>query len=886
MTLASENLDAYHCCEGIRNLTPEPHPNRPGLSALAYRVGTHSSFKATMLARIAEMPSLGMLGTREDSDFTVALMDAWATVSDVLSFYVERIANEAFIRTATETRSIQELARSIGYEPQPGVAASTYLAFIVEDSPGGADNVPIPAGTRAQSIPDGDELPQTFETTDALLAHPQWNALRPRQSEPQRLTRDICSPGSFCTLYFLGTDTRLDPGDWVLLRAPERADPGDSGAVGNVPLQVLKVAPDLEQQHTRVEVMRPQPPASGQSPADSFPGAVTSSMESGPSTPVVFDSGLSESDAGPQLPEFTNMLPPPPAVFTEPFTLSGASAAALSDEYAWSTQDRALFERMHGLEDGQLAKYVNRSVVEPEPDEETGVFAMRVETAPFGHNAPRWETLPFDWRIAPPDATTIYEHNWDRVNVADSNLDSWEITREGATPAGVGRSYKKIYGESDQDNDIILLDGAFSKFLPESWIILKGSGNHDGIATFRVTKAEVVSRADFALNGSVTALTLTQQEDNVATIDAFRLRTTTIYAQSEALTLAGKPIDKPVSGDKIEFDRILEPPVLPGQPVIVSGTPTGVKDIIEHELAVVAAVPPVGAEGYTKLVFAEKLKREYQRASVTVNANVALATHGERRDEVLGGGDASRSFQALPLSHAPLTYTSSSVPGGVTSTLELRVNGLLWQEAANFFGLGPEDRRYVLHRDEQGKTYAVFGDGRTGKRLPTGFENVSVSYRSGLGAAGNLSAGKITILGSQPRYLREVNNHVPATGGTDPEPRSETQRNAPNSVRTFGRIVSLRDFEDFARAFAGVAKARAALLAGPNGQVVHLTIAGEGGASVPTDSALYTDLLVAMDRVRDPQQRLLVASYENLYFDITKIFISISRPGCACTRIT
>ena len=60
--------------------------------------------------------------TRADSDFTIALCDAVATTLDVLSFYQERIANENFLRTATERRSILELARLIGYELAPGVA--------------------------------------------------------------------------------------------------------------------------------------------------------------------------------------------------------------------------------------------------------------------------------------------------------------------------------------------------------------------------------------------------------------------------------------------------------------------------------------------------------------------------------------------------------------------------------------------------------------------------------------------------------------------------------------------------------------------------------------------------------------------------------------------
>ena len=56
-------------------------------------------------------------------------------MGDVLTFYGERIATESYLRTATERRSILELARLIGYELKPGVAASTLVAFTVEDPP-------------------------------------------------------------------------------------------------------------------------------------------------------------------------------------------------------------------------------------------------------------------------------------------------------------------------------------------------------------------------------------------------------------------------------------------------------------------------------------------------------------------------------------------------------------------------------------------------------------------------------------------------------------------------------------------------------------------------------------------------------------------------------
>src|SRR5215210_3041366 len=214
-------LDECGCCEGIEVGTPAEVYNRPGLSAIAYRIGTHARFKRSMLARLSDsrLPVLRDLNTRDDDDFAVALLDAWATVADVLTFYSERIANESYLRTATERVSLLQLARLIGYELRPGVAASTHLAFELEDTPdvpGVPRVVNLDVGTKVQSLPGQDELPQTFETVEKIEARPEWNTLRPRPSVPTKPDQDDTE------VYLKGVTTGLSPGDGLLLVGTER----------------------------------------------------------------------------------------------------------------------------------------------------------------------------------------------------------------------------------------------------------------------------------------------------------------------------------------------------------------------------------------------------------------------------------------------------------------------------------------------------------------------------------------------------------------------------------------------------------------------------------------------------------------------------------------
>jgi hypothetical protein len=159
---------------------------------------------------------LNDLLTREKDDPSIALLDAWAMVVDVLTFYQERIANEGYLRTATERRSIIELAREVGYRLRPGVAASVYLALTVEKN----EQIVIePYEVRAQSVPGPGELPQSFENIEKIDARGRWNKLVPRLTQPQDTKKLTTSAqdGSAGKLYLKGISTGLNQGDPLLV---------------------------------------------------------------------------------------------------------------------------------------------------------------------------------------------------------------------------------------------------------------------------------------------------------------------------------------------------------------------------------------------------------------------------------------------------------------------------------------------------------------------------------------------------------------------------------------------------------------------------------------------------------------------------------------------
>jgi hypothetical protein len=192
---------------------------------------------------------------------------------------------------------------------------------------------------------------------------------------------------------------------------------------------------------------------------------------------------------------------------------------------------------------------------------------------------------------------------------------------------------------------------------------------------------------------------------------------------------------------------------------------------------------------------------------IDVYYNLLKVTRGKTvAKEILGSGDASTPSQSFPLSQSPVTWLMKGATPA--STVKVRVDGEPWTEVASFYGQQPDAQVFVTREGVDGKTHVDFGDGINGARLPTGVNNVVADYRVGAGAA-SPGADKLTVIAKPWPGLRALKNPVAVSGGADSEPASQIRRYAPRSVLTFGRAVSVYDYESLAAQAPGVARARA-----------------------------------------------------------------------------
>ena len=176
------------------------------------------------------------------------------------------------------------------------------------------------------------------------------------------------------------------------------------------------------------------------------------------------------------------------------------------------------------------------------------------------------------------------------------------------------------------------------------------------------------------------------------------------------------------------------------------------------------------------------------------------------KNEIVGSGDSTQTGQSFKLAKSPVTYLAAG--STYASTIALTVNGLPWTEVASFYGQPASAQVFVAHQDANQNTYIDFGDGVNGALVPTGTNNIVATYRYG-GGASSPAAGKLTVVAKSFPGLQSVVNPVAVAGGSDPDPASLIRQYAPRSVLTFGRAVSVFDYQAIAAGAPGVSMASA-----------------------------------------------------------------------------
>ncbi|HKB11672.1 MAG TPA: putative baseplate assembly protein [Vicinamibacterales bacterium] len=808
-------------------LTPARENNVPGLSAIAYRAGTWATFKESMLARLsnAEYPALATLKTRDDDDFSIALLDASSVMLDILTFYQERLANESYLRTATQLRSLTELSRLIGYQPAPGVGSSVYLSFSLQAAPGAppdpsATTISIPAGTQVQSVPAQDQTPQTFETSADILAKADWNALQVQTGAPWiPAAKDL-------SVYLDGTATQLQPGDAILIVGDERTNDKTD------PHWDLRIVTAVEADTTAKRTY------------------VTWSAELvTPSTknPVFY--ALRQKAA---LFGYNAVNPLLLAEATQTKLGTGTGGLGLVKNHEW------VFGTAGGT--GLAGKKL------------VDLDAVYSKLTVGGWLA---SIVPNGSEDASPSGSIALHLIKSVTSISRSDYgNSAKITRLLVDRRkGLRKAYRATRSTSvlTQSEALAAAEQPLDHPLYGSVIDLKG---------VRVDLAGIEAVAVYGksqklkVKTGVTTLSFTPDDE---TADDLTLKPGDVVTILEPVNL---PLDSDgaIPGWTDSSDardlRVLD---AGGRSGTLSAAlddftlvPASSSDPGVQEFALVSSLSlETDPYPHTRLHLASELLNCYDRTATTVNANVGLATQGMSVSEILGNGSAITPNQKFSAKQTPLTFVQSPTETGRLTTLEVTVNGVAWTEAATLYQQARSARVFTTLNQAGGGTDILFGDGVNGAMLPTGQNNIRANYRIGSGLAGNVSAGSITTLMDRPLGVSGVNNPQAATGGQDAQSVDDIRSNAPLSVLTLGRAVSITDYVNFAQSFAGIAKAHAIWIPSGPGRGVFVTVAAAGGSALPAGNPTLDNLATALQNYGNPLIPIHVQSFLETLFSVS-----------------
>jgi hypothetical protein len=736
------------CCEP----QADSRENPPGLSSLRYRTGTWATFRAAMVSQlpletvqfeggIVRRP-LAQLTARDPSDPTIALLDATACALDVLTFYQERQLNEVFLGTARERLSLVQIARALGYEPSPGLAASGYLAFNVSTQ--ATEPLLVPVGTAVMALPEGNAPPPVFETDEVLEARLEYNKLPVSR---RRSLQDLQKGDTH--LWVHGLATRAQRGDGVLIYGTDRL--GSPGSERWEFRRVAAVETDTTHDETKLSFERPLG-----------------------------------------------------STYTAP------------------------------------------------PERALEVLIFRNRASLFGHNAPDWKLQSDQTQL-----TAWWSAGGSMSGVPGTGVDGRTRLLSATKPVVQWPKFS-LADDPALTTSSVDLDREYTGILKNSWVVLTDSYN---VEAYKVQQTSTRSRQDFTLTGKVTRLKLTGEN-----LSAFDRRATTVWCEPDSFQHVGEPDLSPITGATLTLDGAF--PELTGRMLAVYGPDATTGAPAGEVVRVVLATPSQDGKT-TQLLVDPPLSAQYVRADAVLNANVARATHGQTApDEVLGSGNAAQAFQRFVLKGKPLTHVPSAEEPNGQAALTLRVGGAAWTRVASLHGQPKDALVYALRYASDGSTVVELGDGEMGARLPPGAENVVASYRTGLGLTGEVDRGRATLLTRRPAGIDGAFNPTAFSGAADPESADEIRANAPSSVLTLGRLVSIQDYEDFARAFAGIGKALAIGIWAGQRRLVSLTVASASGKPLSPSDPVLVQLADSLAKYQDPVHRAVVDSYVERSFGL------------------
>ncbi|MCP4463729.1 MAG: hypothetical protein GY819_13120 [Planctomycetaceae bacterium] len=767
--------DCKHDCDKPR-VFPKAVFNRPALSQIDFRIGTYSRMREHMLDALNRDQVLQNWTHRGADDPGIALLEGNALVGDVLAFYQNLYANEAFLRTAEWRESIADLVQLTGYRLAPGVGGVTTFALKIK----GDKAVVVPAGFGFKAQLQKRDQQDEFESTGQITAHPHLSEFH--LYTPPSAMQNISTGANQLELHAVDGKKSLsdlqavefNKGDRVLL-VPESDmfDITGSNYVTQEKSEVL-IVESVETVLDRIVITFEGALRVNRSSKiraykidRSFRHFGYNSAHQFPSYELTASGGI--ADVKLRQTDFSREA--------TSGSSSGSSRSSSSFDYSTLSEgDMLVYQQSDGLSSSPA---IGRGVADLLADLPIYSIQTYDATSTPAYSSFTRDEIPLDQEIDDLalggklicQGEVEFSGKWAETSTKSTRQNFIvvrtieEVAVDTLRWASIEASSsvlsldKELIANSELLNASIDICSAYFHEATSPELTLRAStafpgGNFsDGNLEFFGTHGEVIALAE-------RELLLVDSEQEITQ----RVRNTSKTSDFDAQLANRNSSDKWLWTVKLD------------------------------------QFPQVSRE-----MFAQT------NPAITVYGNLVDVEQGKTEDEVvLGSGDNRETFQTFAILKKPLTYLldASRTPAQVPE-LRIYVDGILWRQVDTFFNSSASDLVYVVREDKDGNSLVQFGDGVTGARLSSGRNNVVALYRSGTGASGKLEQDKKPSATGKLTQLEKVFLPGEVVGGGEAETLDTTRAAAPARMQSLGRLVGLADFEAEALALPGVVNVRA-----------------------------------------------------------------------------
>ncbi|MGD8834684.1 MAG: baseplate J/gp47 family protein [Desulfobacteraceae bacterium] len=787
---------------------------------------------------------------------------AFSRACHILTQYIDAYANENYIGTASQWDNLRKLVEMLGYSPAPPASASTRLVLTVKQDKRGL----LKKGFQVKHKPPQGGPAVIFETLEDAAVDAALNELRLKNHDR---SPSIISGNS---LWLKGPMEDLNLGDPVILeKETQDGTPGFSQAR-------IITGTALKEDRTLIQLSQAISAKHGFVYGRTWVHLKPKEKLGlyGPTMSGVRKASLKLEDSD------LHML----RLADTPYALNAGDIVYISDT------DQAYYRRVEKIKDRRI--YVNAAVG---PLDLQKAYVSRARHVPVVSLAARDPKIDDkDIFIVKVSGDLSYLQH---TRVADVQtivtIESGKVVRQKEIPDFIVRdaSYTQPGEKGGGYTRLKLLDSQHKLENPQAIVVkpvarewrlgtyLKNDVQFPFETTLETQPPKKTSSGDFAVVvsgnqyawGHVANVSIDKETNRAdLTVDHWYHRGGGRYYVSETVLFGHFKINArlagwdenhtPVADFRLPVDDLL-PALIIGKPLILEKWHDGGRvDSMEIRIN----------EIHPNHIFIDKdlTAKGYTRHNTVIRGNVVLAGHGESKPtKVLGSGRATKANQMFTLKVGNVAFIADATQSnGVRADIDVKVGDRTWEQVSDLNNSTPTQPHYVARMTEDGFINIGFGDGINGRRVPSGNNNVRVTYRVGTGLGGNVQAGSLVKPVKPHPLIDALDQPLDASGGNDMEDKASLRQTAPATLLTLERAVSLKDFANLVAGHSSVWQARAFKQPVCHGylEVVDIIVVPADGTVLGELADTLTDYVQAHAA---PHVKVRMRQFERVWVDLS-----------------